>query len=355
MNMGRILILIFLSTPSARRATDGPCIGGTDAYISIHALREEGDRRTRYRQRYRRRFLSTPSARRATLLFLRSASLTHISIHALREEGDRHPLKQVTGLQIFLSTPSARRATVNRICRNGYTTISIHALREEGDRWRAASPFTFLSFLSTPSARRATRPHVPCHCIRGHFYPRPPRGGRPRTTAHPFSPARISIHALREEGDSRQRSPSPSSSSFLSTPSARRATHYVVYIVSGAKNFYPRPPRGGRQKLGQVLLEPDLFLSTPSARRATPSSAAACKVLVNFYPRPPRGGRRCDAAGAGQQRDFYPRPPRGGRPAGFRVCRFSFCTFLSTPTKTTPKSLQNFYPRPPRGGRLCHF
>ena len=42
-NMGQILIQIFLSTPSARRATEGKW----DAYkikaISIHALREEGD------------------------------------------------------------------------------------------------------------------------------------------------------------------------------------------------------------------------------------------------------------------------------------------------------------------------
>ncbi len=33
-------------------------------------------------------FLSTPSARRATTLRARVAKLQHISIHALREEGD---------------------------------------------------------------------------------------------------------------------------------------------------------------------------------------------------------------------------------------------------------------------------
>ena len=34
---------IFLSTPSARRATYGWAIGARDYIISIHALREEGD------------------------------------------------------------------------------------------------------------------------------------------------------------------------------------------------------------------------------------------------------------------------------------------------------------------------
>ena len=34
-------------------------------------------------------------------------------------------------------------------------------------------------------------------------------------------------------------------------------------------NFYPRPPRGGRQKTTTTAVNLRLFLSTPSARRAT--------------------------------------------------------------------------------------
>ena len=57
---------LFLSTPSARRATRGGCrIGHIAGSISIHALREEGD---------------------AGGLFLHTG--IRISIHALREEGD---------------------------------------------------------------------------------------------------------------------------------------------------------------------------------------------------------------------------------------------------------------------------
>ena len=56
------------------------------------------------------------------------------------------------------------------------------------------------------------------------FYPRPPRGGRLRRCDHDFVHHPISIHALREEGDHNGLCrPSPSGE-FLSTPSARRAT-----------------------------------------------------------------------------------------------------------------------------------
>ena len=79
----------FLSTPSARRATD--------AGESGVALGEK--------------FLSTPSARRATHAAPAEHAENQISIHALREEGD--PEHWAICCQRHL--------------------ISIHALREEGD------------------------------------------------------------------------------------------------------------------------------------------------------------------------------------------------------------------------------
>ena len=83
-------ISIFLSTPSARRATTGTC---SSSYVNVI-------------------FLSTPSARRATLANLgEMAVLNQISIHALREEGDGDSCVQCKGIR-----------------------ISIHALREEGDQ-----------------------------------------------------------------------------------------------------------------------------------------------------------------------------------------------------------------------------
>ena len=187
-----------------------------------------------------------------------------ISIHALREEGDG---------------PLSCAAVVN-------DRISIHALREEGDRF--ALPFRFppIKFLSTPSARRATAHHNPAglqrenfyprpprrgrRALRGpsttvcYFYPRPPRGGRPERRAQSAVDQQISIHALREEGDGPPVKPRNLLTSFLSTPSARRATHpdtsgadredISIHALreegdfgNGAKMlvktyFYPRPP-----------------------------------------------------------------------------------------------------------------
>ena len=78
--------------------------------ISIHALREEGDRRRPHQR-----------------------PVGGISIHALREEGDPPSRRPVQILWIFLSTPSARRATKKGVFLNLTQEISIHALREEGD------------------------------------------------------------------------------------------------------------------------------------------------------------------------------------------------------------------------------
>ena len=56
--------------------------------ISIHALREEGDNAFTANERAALLFLSTPSARRATGKNHLRPSHRPISIHALREEGD---------------------------------------------------------------------------------------------------------------------------------------------------------------------------------------------------------------------------------------------------------------------------
>ena len=102
--------------------------------ISIHALCEEGDPQYLQTSSATFVFLSTPSARRATacstLAWTRNRNfyprplrggrlLRHcappppqpISIHALCEEGDVLDLLKPTEVGGFLSTPSARRAT----------------------------------------------------------------------------------------------------------------------------------------------------------------------------------------------------------------------------------------------------
>ena len=146
------------------------------------------------------------------------------------------------------------------------------------------------------------------------------------------------------------------------------------------KHFYPRPPRGGRRPVVEVVFDLIRFLSTPSARRATyknnrcicavaflstPSARRAtsltniCKIVSLFLSTP--SARRatfpvpetCFLAFY-----FYPRPPRGGRQQTFPLTTTTV-QFLSTPsarrattqTRESAGSTKNFYPRPPRGGR----
>ena len=123
-------------------------------------------------------FLSTPSARRATGTYQTYEAKDSISIHALREEGDLRPRITVIQLYAFLSTPSARRATGQALIDRSPSGISIHALREEGDYPSMRKVEKQLYFYPRPP--RGGRPISVTGCLsRRHFYPRPPRGGRP--------------------------------------------------------------------------------------------------------------------------------------------------------------------------------
>ena len=194
--------------------------------------------------------------------------------------------------------------------------ISIHALREEGDnssgRWATRAAI----FLSTPSARRATVDGKTVVELDKLFLSTPSARRATACQDCPHHFCVISIHALREEGDHRRRT-----------------------IPSGAANFYPRPPRGGRQEppAGDQR-SGDFYPRPPRGGRPLPFLGKKNK-RENFYPRPPRGGRRPQRASPPQPCDFYPRPPRGGRP----------------PTTAKLCSGKNFYPRPPRGGRPVGF
>ena len=239
----------FLSTPSARRATAGRHGSSATVAISIHALREEGDppssksgrpsanfyprppRGGRLfcaaRAASSRVFLSTPSARRATRAGEPFLLLPEISIHALREEGDPITKPCSSKLLVFLSTPSARRATYFDFRCFCFFSISIHALREEGDTRHSGHSTGNTNFYPRPPrGGRPGRGLPPVYAF-WNFYPRPPRGGRHRCLVDAKRVARflstpsarratrprivfahkpfISIHALREEGDSKNR------------------------------------------------------------------------------------------------------------------------------------------------------
>ena len=165
-------------------------------------------------------------------------------------------------------------------------------------------------FLSTPSARRATSPAGCPRPPEQHFYPRPPRGGRP--------PPKCRTCCCRR---------------FLSTPSARRATAKICMRFSLPTNFYPRPPRGGRPQVDTMCPVMVGFLSTPSARRATGVRRSGKLTGKEFLSTP--SARRatsliCPPSCA--RHDFYPRPPRGGRPLNLSEYVDESWQFLSTPS-----------------------
>ena len=80
------------------------------------------------------KFQSTPSARRATDKDRRTLETIFISIHALREEGDRTGLccrRPTSGYFNPRPPRGGRRKTFGTL--KYMLDISIHALREEGD------------------------------------------------------------------------------------------------------------------------------------------------------------------------------------------------------------------------------
>ena len=261
---------------------------------------------------------------------------TNISIHALREEGDC----------------PVRVGDLRDI------EISIHALREEGDVARCGDSVGNRRFLSTPSARRATSSECSRTTERRYFYPRPPRGGRPTVLRAVVPHDGISIHALREEGDwvggRHRRRPR----SFLSTPSARRATSSACRPADAGRHFYPRPPRGGRPG-GMPNPRAVKEISIHALREeGDHRSLFRSAQKIDFYPRPPRGGRPTSSLPSWRGGNFYPRPPRGGRQA-YKTDGWVGLAFLSTPSARRATSIAfikldmacYFYPRPPRGGR----
>ena len=216
--------------------------------------------------------------------------------------------------ELFLSTPSARRAT-----RRAFL-------------WCAGT----FQFLSTPSARRATAGRkgvLPCLLI--------------------------SIHALREEGDTL---PVPSDSRFhrISIHALREEGDFVLHgIFCGICKISIHALREeGDWQLSATKCRIFRFLSTPSARRATADMDERVRWLeISIHALREEGDFGTKPA-ASHMRYFYPRPPRGGRPLRWNKDARRYTISIHAlreegdwKKKRARACLTNFYPRPPRGGR----
>ena len=167
----------FLSTPSARRATQ--C-----GQLRHQLLQDFYPRPPRGGRLLRcvskgipGLFLSTPSARRATgCSTTTTPSQTYFYPRPPRGGRLETVKTTITGCYFYPRPPRGGRPLhpAMMVC----SLISIHALREEGD---------------------ATGRHHGTAAT--DFYPRPPRGGRRINPSQHEAVSVISIHALREEGD----------------------------------------------------------------------------------------------------------------------------------------------------------
>ena len=121
---------------------------------------------------------------------------------------------------------------------------------------------------------------------------------------------KISIHALREEGDAPSQLSRWSRWGFLSTPSVRRATGFSskwpatlpgisihalreegdsrAWTWTGCRmiSIHALREEGDGRVSARVQIVPE-FLSTPSVRRATCLFHVKVFDETNFYPRPP--------------------------------------------------------------------
>ena len=331
-------------------------------YISIHALRVEGD------VIYIFIFVFVPS----------------ISIHALRVEGDPHNMYAIACTHF----------------------ISIHALRVEGDHPSAKSISKKFYFYPRPPG--GGRPfQLSTGLPQKHFYPRPPGGGR---RAPFFALCSICRFLSTPSGwrATRTHKITEHHTVFLSTPSGWRATHSIYQDMLKLRYFYPRPPGGGRQvdaltdefasaiSIHALRVEGDCaaedvdfayggFLSTPSGWRATLPFHVSKDGRNDFYPRPPGGGRQDSPFRKALALYFYPRPPGGGRLSfsshsshgvsisihalrveGDRFALVKIFVFIisihalrvegdSSIFDRLRRRIRNFYPRPPGGGRPSAF
>ena len=189
---------------------------------------------------------------------------------------------------------------------------------------------------------------------------------------------------------------------FLSTPSARRATGFGAQTPSGGYDFYPRPPRGGRQDSETNGFRIIKFLSTPSARRATTRpprprrwhsisihalreegdpDAPRLTEMRKLFLSTPSARRATGHRGHGERCRVFLSTPSARRATFKRDYSLLTTIFLSTPsarratttmwTNSSQASISihalreegdynpfvhtcffgYFYPRPPRGGR----
>ena len=242
----------------------------------------------------------------------RAAAASHTDFYPRSPRGERPvAVQSCARTDTFLSTLPARGATSSPAGVAHRLIISIHAPREGSDRRACAAT-----------------------CSLSYFYPRSPRGERhwrrlvydQRLRFLSTLPARgatgikqvddimriISIHAPREGSDVLAVN-GIGQLALISIHAPREGSDGLKVVSRIVTNhFYPRSPRGERQRSHSGRQHPPQFLSTLPARGATFDALQAFLYSSHFYPRSPRGERQRSHSGRQHPPQFLSTLPARG-------------------------------------------
>ena len=124
----------------------------------------------------------------------------------------------------------------------------------------------------------------------------------------------ISIHALRGEGDLPRLYFHFSHNYFNPRPPRGGRLSLCQLLLHIAYYFNPRPPRGGRPVDLRDYFSENIISIHALRGEGDPCPFSSLTGYKYFNPRPPRGGRLPQRRGSGQINQYFnPRPPRGGR------------------------------------------
>ena len=145
--------------------------------------------------------------------------------------------------------------------------------------------------------------------------------------------------------------------SFLSTLPARGATVTGTNSGDYVQFLSTLPARGATQTRAHTRQSSKISIHAPR-EGSDPGAVSSCGVVRHFYPRSPRGERQRFPPQVRPYWDFYPRSPRGERHAVTQESHDGCCISIHAPREGSDWSgrrrsfsRRDFYPRSPRGER----
>ena len=206
--------------------------------------------------------------------------------------------------------------------------------------WRRRPPPDF--YPRPPRGGR--RGWTTCTASARNFYPRPPRGGRRKKERRRCRMNRISIHVPRVGDDNLQLAHWCCNRMIsIHVPRVGDDAGSIAESLCGTKDFYPRPPRGGRLGGDTAAAAKYAFLSTSPAWGTTTPWRTWAPGMRHFYPRPPRGGRPAAESAGRMYGQFLSTSPAWGTTEEYQTHDTSPAEFLSTSPAwgTTQGAAQN--------------